>query len=105
MAVEALNDTSFKETLSDNKKVVVKFHAKWCGSCRLFAPKFKRISNEDTYTDVAFVEIDAEENQEARKAAGVDNLPFFATFQNGKLVEGKATAKEEAVRAMIENLN
>jgi hypothetical protein len=34
----------------------------------------------------------------------VDNLPFFATFKNGTLVEGTATAKEDYVVAMLERL-
>jgi len=47
---------------------------------------------------------DAEENEGARKVANVDNLPFFAVFQNGELVQGKAASKEEAVVNMLEGL-
>jgi hypothetical protein len=34
----------------------------------------------------------------------VDNLPFFATFLRGELLEGAATAREETVVRMIERL-
>lgn len=98
------NDSNFNEILSQNNKVIVKFYADWCGSCKLFAPKFKRLSNDEQYKEVKFIKINGEENPEARKIAGVDNLPFFATFLNGQLVEASATSKEEAVVSMIQKL-
>ena len=98
------NDSNFNEILSQNDKVIVKFYADWCGSCKLFAPKFKRLSNDEQYKSVKFIKINGEENPEARQAANVDNLPFFATFLNGKLEQAEATSKEENVVAMIQNL-
>ncbi len=105
MAVEKITDQNWDENVSNAEKVVIKYYADWCGSCKLFAPKFKRISNDEKYNNISFLEINAEENEKARAAAGVDNLPFFAVFKNGKLVEGTATSKEEKVVELIEKLN
>lgn len=99
--VQQVDDLGFKEALSSNGVVAVKFYADWCGSCKLFAPKFRRISDEDEMSDITFLDVNAEQNEEARKAAGVDNLPFLAVFKDGKLVEGSATSKEEYFRTMI----
>ena len=104
MTVIKATDTDFKKIIADNDKVVVKFFADWCGTCRLFTPKFKRLSDDPHYEGVTFLDVDAEESLEARKIAGVDNLPFFATFKNGELFEAKATAMEEKVVIMIQNL-
>lgn len=98
-------DTDFKDLITANEKVIVKYYADWCGTCRLFAPKFKRMAEDPQYADVVFLDVNAEESQEARKLAGVDNLPFFATFSKGQLAEGKATAKEEKIIEMIKNLS
>jgi thiol-disulfide isomerase/thioredoxin len=99
-----VNDNDFAENLKQNEKVVVKFYADWCGSCRLFAPKFTKLSNNETYAGITFLDINAEENPEARKLAGVNNLPFFATFKNGQLLKADNTSKEENVAAMINEL-
>lgn len=105
MSVIEANDTNFKQFLSDNQKVIVKYYADWCGSCRLFAPKFKKMAEDIRFQDVVFLDVNSEHNEEARKMAGVDNLPFFAVFKNGSLIEAKATSKEERVVEMIEKLS
>lgn len=105
MAVQVVNDSEFKKLLTENSAVVVKYYANWCGNCKLFAPKYKRVSNEDEYSNVLFLDVNAEENPEARKAAGVDNLPFLAVFKDGELVEGSASSKEDYLRELLAKLN
>ncbi len=104
MSIQVTTDSDFKEALASNDKVVVKYFANWCGSCKLFAPKYRRLSADDRFSDVVFLDVNAEENPEARKLAGVDNLPFFAVFKGGKLQEGAATSLEAKVVEMIESL-
>jgi len=105
MVIDIKTDDDFKQLLSKNEKVVVKYYAEWCGSCRLFAPKFKRLALDDRFEGVTFIDVNAEENPEARKLGNVTNLPTFATFENGKLVTSIASNKEEAVVELINKLN
>lgn len=104
MAVIISTDNDFNQHVSSNEKVIVKYYADWCGTCKLFAPKYRRLSEDERFKGIVFLDVNAEENENARKIAGVDNLPFFATFKNGQLVEAFATSKEEAVVAMLEKL-
>lgn len=104
MAVTVSDDSNFEELLKSNDKVVVKYYADWCGSCRLFAPKFKRISKDERFSDVAFLDVNAENNPEARKLGKVNNLPTFAIFKDGELVDTVCSSKEEAVVELIEKL-
>jgi thiol-disulfide isomerase/thioredoxin len=101
---DAIADNDFESFIQQNEKVVVKYFANWCGTCRLFAPKYKKLSENEPYSGVKFLDINAEESPIARKMAGVSNLPFFATFKNGKLVKAVATSKPEAVEAMIQEI-
>ncbi|MFL5753862.1 MAG: thioredoxin family protein [Bacteroidia bacterium] len=105
MNVQLSTDADFESIIKSNKKVIVKYFADWCGSCKLFSPKFKRLAADERFTDVVFVEVNAEENDATRQMGGVDNLPFMATFKDGALVEGTATSKEEYVVKMLEDLN
>ena len=105
MAVQVLQDHEFAPTLESNNKVIVKYFADWCGSCKLFAPKFRRLSDDERFADITFVDVDAEHNPDARNMANVDNLPFFAIFKDGVLVDGMATAKEENVLSLLEKLS
>jgi len=104
MAVTLHTDSDFAQALQANEKVIVKYFADWCGSCKLFAPKFKRLSNDERFAGIAFLEVNAEVSPEARKLAGVDNLPFFATFKNGQLIAAQSTSKEENVVELLNAL-
>lgn len=105
MAVTVLNDSNFNEILANNEKTIVKYFAGWCGSCRLFAPKYKRLSDDERFANINFVDVNAEENPEARKLAGVTNLPYFAVFEGDKLVGSVASSKEDAVLELLAKLN
>ncbi|MGF1635730.1 MAG: thioredoxin family protein [Cyclobacteriaceae bacterium] len=105
MAIQISTDADFEAQLESNNKVIVKYYADWCGTCRLFKPKYRRLSEDEKYEGVSFLDVNAEENENARKLAGVSNLPFFAVFKDGKLVDAAATGKEEKVVELLEKLN
>lgn len=104
MAVTNVTDLNFEEYLSQNEKVVVKYYAGWCGSCRLIAPKFSKLAEKEENNEIAFIEVDAEKSPVARGLAKVNNLPFFAAFKNGELVEGFPSTRIEAVEDLIKKL-
>jgi len=104
MAVITGDDASFEQQISANNKLIVKYYADWCGTCRLFAPKFKRLSDDERFKGIAFLEVDAEKNPEARKRGEVKNLPTFAVFKDGKLLSSAPTNKEDAVVELLQQL-
>jgi thioredoxin 1 len=105
MAVINTNDAEFKSELTNNPLVVIKYFADWCGSCKLIAPKYRRLSDDARFSTIRFLEVDAEVNEEVRKTANVDNLPYFAIFKDGALVAGLATSKEEKIVELLEKLS
>ncbi|MFT4023450.1 MAG: thioredoxin family protein [Flavihumibacter sp.] len=97
-----LEQDNLAEIVAQHPKVVVQYAAGWCGNCRLMKPKFKRLSGE---TDSAvFVIADAEKFPASRKLAAVNNLPTFAGFSNGSLVNQVQTNKEEQLKTLIDEV-
>jgi len=94
-----LEADNLQEIVNTNDTVMVLYAAGWCGNCRLMKPKFKRLSTENEGT--AFVIVDAEKFPESRKLAAVNNLPTFAGFKKGALVNQVQTNREEQLKTLI----
>ncbi|AZJ32366.1 MULTISPECIES: thioredoxin family protein [Tenacibaculum] len=97
--VQELSQDNLSEVVAGNKKVVVQFSASWCGNCRIMKPKFKKLSSENE--DMVFVIADAEKFPESRKLADVSNLPTFATYIDGKLVNQTQTNKFDVLKDLV----
>ncbi|UYW02238.1 thioredoxin family protein [Flavobacterium agricola] len=97
-----LDQDTLQDVVSSNKKVAVQFSASWCGNCRIMKPKFKKLATEKE--DITFVIVDAEKFPESRKLANVTNLPTFATFVDGKLVNETQTNKAEVLTELINEI-
>ena len=97
-----LKEDNLGELLQEHKNVVVQYSAGWCGNCRLMKPKFKRLSSENEET--TFIIVDAEKQPESRKLASVKNLPTFAAFKNGALLNQVQTTKEDQLKILINEI-
>lgn len=101
MLIDLTEDT-LADLINQNKKVVVQFSASWCGNCRIMKPKFKKLATENEA--ITFVLVDAENSPESRKLANVSNLPTFATFVDGKLVNETQTNKQEILIELVKEI-
>jgi len=99
MVTELATDT-LKEELKTNKKVLVQYSAGWCGNCRIMKPKFKKMSSENE--SMHFLMVDAEKNPNSRKLADVSNLPTFAFFNKGKLINEVQTNKADLLLNFVD---
>jgi len=90
------------EIVANNEVVLVQFSATWCGNCRIMKPKFKKMASENE--SIEFVVIDAEKNPVSRKLANVSNLPTFATYHNGVLVNQTQTNKAEVLAELLKEI-
>ena len=97
--LQELDKDNLAEIVADNDVVIVQYSAGWCGNCRIMKPKFKKIAGE--HENAAFVIADAENFPESRKLAKVDNLPTFAAFKNGSLINQVQTNKLEILTDLV----
>ncbi|MGN5955680.1 thioredoxin family protein [Sphingobacterium lactis] len=97
--LQELNADNLQEVVDNNEIVMVQYAASWCGNCRIMKPKFKKLAGENE--NVTFLIVDAEKFPESRKLANVNNLPTFAAFKNGKLVNQVQTNKIEGLTDLL----
>ena len=100
--VQELEQDNLQELIAEHDLVVVQYGATWCGNCRIMKPKMKRLSNN--FGNIKFLYVDAEKLPGSRKLAEVTNLPTFAAFKGGKLINQVQTNKEENLKALINEI-
>ena len=99
---QELSQDNLQDIVQNNGKVMVQFSAGWCGNCRIMKPKFKRMASENE--EMTFVVVDAEKFTESRKLASVTNLPTFAAFNNGELMDQVQTNKADELKELVDAL-
>ncbi len=97
--VQELEQDNLSEIISGNDVVLVQYAASWCGNCKIMKPKFKKLAGD--YDEIPFVIADAEKFPESRKLADVSNLPTFAAFKGGKLINQVQTNKMESLTDLV----
>lgn len=100
--VQEIEQDNLKEIIEGNETVVVQFSAGWCGNCRVMKPKFKKLAGENQ--QASFILVDAEKFPESRKMANVNNLPTFAAFKNGNLINQVQTNKFELLKDLVDEV-
>lgn len=97
-----LTEDHLQQLVQEHEKVVVQYGATWCGNCRIMKPKFKKLASENE--SIPFYYVDAEKLPESRKMAKVDNLPTFAIFRNGELINQVQTNQAESLQQLFSEL-
>ncbi|SDE11542.1 thioredoxin family protein [Riemerella columbipharyngis] len=99
---QEITEDNLHNIINENDKVMVQYGAAWCGNCRIMKPKFKKLASEND--SVPFIYVDAEKFPESRKLAKVDNLPTFAAFKGGNLVNQVQTNQAESLNTLFKEL-
>ena len=99
-----INDSNFKEILSNNSVVVVDFGAAWCGPCRAIAPIIDELSND--YAGKAFIgKADIEESPEMTEEYGIRSVPTILFFKDGELVPGAKVVGATQKAALVAKID
>jgi thioredoxin-like negative regulator of GroEL len=98
--LQELTEDNLSDLVASNSRVLVQYSAGWCGNCRIMKPKFRKMSQE--CEGVTFVIVDSEKFPNSRKMAEVDNLPTFAAFKDGSLVNQVQTNKADVLKEFVD---
>jgi thioredoxin len=98
----AWKKADFDAILQKETHVVVDFYAKWCAPCIKMMPIVDKLGGEFD-GKVKVVKVEADGNQAILQAYGIDEIPGFLVFKNGKLVNRVTGFQEEPkLRALFE---
>tara|TARA_B100000989_G_scaffold77876_2_gene55423 strand:- start:6478 stop:6681 length:204 start_codon:yes stop_codon:yes gene_type:complete len=62
----------------------------------------RSLKEAEAMSEVKFIDVDVEEHLDVKKAFKINDLPYFAGFKDGKLLEEFATAKKDKVSELAE---
>lgn len=80
-----LDQLNFEKVISENPLVLIDFWAEWCGPCRIMHPVFERMAKK--YPQIKFAKINVDKNQLIAQRFGVQAIPTFIMFKQGKEVQ------------------
>ncbi|KAI6657229.1 Thioredoxin [Oopsacas minuta] len=102
MPTEIDNQSTFKQELKGNDKVVVDYYAVWCGPCNAFSPKF--IELEAEFPTIKFLKVDVDKCPGISKEYKIAAMPTFLTFHKEDQFDKLVGANEKKLRNILQKL-
>lgn len=96
-----LNDDNIFELIEAEPMVFIDFYASWCGSCRVAAPMFQKVADEE---GVKIYKIDVEKNPKIKQMVELPGLPSVGCFKAGEPQDLINVTKEEAFREFVKKM-
>jgi thioredoxin 1 len=93
-----LSSSNF-DSITSKGLVLVDFWAEWCGPCKMMHPVFERMAKK--YRHIKFTRVNVDQNQDISMKYGVQAIPTFILFKDGKQVERMTGAVGEPGIQMI----
>lgn len=84
--VTVISDANFEEIIASSKPSFIMFFASWCGHCTQAKPAFSELAASLKSSDINVYAVDAAENPKVADIAGIQSLPTYKIFANGKML-------------------
>lgn len=103
MSVASVREQDFeRDVLLSELPVLVEFSAEWCGPCKVVAPELKALAHE-LEGKAKVVTIDIDRSPTLARQLGVQSVPTFVVFHQGRPAGGRVGAlKRKELREMLE---
>ena len=93
--IEVTTETFSERVLKNEKPVVAKFFASWCGPCKRMEPVDEKMAGE--FKSISIVKINIDENGDLTQRWGVTSFPTYLFFKNGEEVERHVGKMDKAM--------
>jgi thioredoxin 1 len=101
---EITSPLHFRTLLTTHTYLIADFYATWCPPCKQIAPIYAKLS--DTHTTAGgfvFVKVNVDEQNEIAAQYGIQAMPTFLLFKDGKKVEEVKGANPPVLKKIVEN--
>jgi len=82
---------------------IMKFSAKWCGPCRMFAPIFDEWTG--TLNNIEVESLDVDKDFDKASEYHVRNIPMLIAVKDGKVHRLQGLKKESELQEWFESIN
>ncbi len=90
------------EVLRSEVPVLIEFGATWCGPCKTVAPELEAVASE-LRGKVKVVTVDVDQAPMLSREFGVQSVPAFVVFAEGRPVDGRVGAmNRKQIKQMLE---
>lgn len=104
MPTEVTQSLHFRTLLSGHTYLIADFYATWCPPCKTIAPIYNQLSTAHAQAGkFAFVKVNVDEAREIAAQYGIQAMPTFLLFKNGKQVEEIKGADPRKLKSVIES--
>jgi thioredoxin 1/putative thioredoxin len=103
MALQSVNEQTFeREVMMSELPVLLEFGAEWCGPCKVVAPELEALQKE-LEGKAKIVTVDIDRSPLLAREMGVQSVPTFVVFHQGRPVGGRVGAlKRTDLKQMLE---
>jgi thioredoxin 1/putative thioredoxin len=103
MALNPVTEQTFeREVMLSELPVLVEFGAEWCGPCKLVAPELAALARE-LEGKAKIVTVDIDKSPLLARELGVQSVPTFVVFHQGRPVGGRVGAlKRNQLRELVD---
>jgi thioredoxin 1 len=99
--MQELDDATIFEVIEKEAIVLIDFYASWCGACRIAAPMFDRVAQEE---GIKIFKIDVEKNPKIKEMVELPGLPSVGCFKNGEPQDLVNITKEDGFREFVKRM-
>jgi thioredoxin 1 len=99
--IKDVSDENFRREINVEGKVVVQFHAEWCGPCKAFRPHFEAAAERDDTTRYLRADIESLDRSILDEYQ-VMTIPRVIMFENGEKVKDIGS---RTVYGLLEEVN
>ena len=82
--VHTLTLSDFDKFIKSAKIVIIDYYADWCQPCKIMAPIMEQLAKEWASKDVRFGKINIDDYPPIAMRYGIQSIPFFMIFKDGK---------------------